>query len=72
MIKKLIALLLTLFMLMMSLGCSAQNSDAWKENAGTIDLDAMTVTGEGISVDGTTVKIVAGGDFEVKGTLPDG
>lgn len=47
--------------------------DAWKENLGTINLDStITYTGKGISVEGTTVNITAGGDHEVTGTLNDG
>lgn len=42
--------------------------DSWKENTGAADITAMTVSGEGISVDGNTILITAGGDFTVTGT----
>jgi len=45
--------------------------DSWKENTGTIDLDAMTVTGNGAYVSGKTITITAGGDFTVTGTASD-
>ena len=48
--------------------------DEWKENTGTIVLsdDGITVTGSGIYVDGNTVIITEGGDWEVTGTCSDG
>lgn len=47
--------------------------EAWKSNTGTINLGStITYTGEGISVDGTTINITSGGDHEVTGTLTDG
>ena len=47
--------------------------DAWELNKGTINLGStITYTGEGISVSGTTVKITAGGDHTVTGTLSNG
>ncbi|PYG88586.1 uncharacterized protein DUF4353 [Ruminiclostridium sufflavum DSM 19573] len=47
--------------------------DAWKENVGKISLGStITCTGTGASVNGTTVNITAGGDFEVVGTLANG
>lgn len=45
--------------------------EAWKDNVGSIDLSAMTVTGEGISVEGKVVEITEGGDFTVTGTNSD-
>lgn len=44
----------------------------WEENTGTIDLDNMTVTGDGISVNENIITISKGGDFTVTGTLEDG
>lgn len=44
-----------------------ENKDKWKENTGTINLDSMTVTGNGITVDGNVILITEGGDFEVTG-----
>ncbi len=47
--------------------------DAWKLNAGTINLGtSITYTGTGISVNGSVVNITAGGDHSVTGTLADG
>ena len=71
--KKKLALVLSLSMVMgLSSGCSAADSETWKLNTGTINLNEMAVTGNGIAVDGNTVKITEGGDFEVTGTLADG
>ena len=48
--------------------------DEWKENTGTIVLSdsGITVTGTGAYVDGNTVIITEGGDWEVTGTCSDG
>ena len=48
--------------------------DEWKENTGTIVLSdsGATVTGNGAYVDGNTVIITEGGDWEVTGTCSDG
>ena len=48
--------------------------DEWKENTGTIALSdsGITVTGSGIYVEGSTVIITEGGDWEVTGTCSDG
>ena len=48
--------------------------DEWKENTGTITLSdsGITVTGDGIYVEGNTVIITEGGDWEVTGTCSDG
>lgn len=46
--------------------------ESWKDNTGEIDLDNMSVSGEGVAVDGNVIKITAGGDFKVFGTLSDG
>lgn len=48
------------------------SDDTWKENTGTINLDTMSVDGDGVSVDGNTITISKGGDFTVTGTLADG
>ncbi len=53
-------------------GCFAEDGDEWKNNTGEINLDNMTVTGSGVSVEANTVKITDGGDFNVSGTLADG
>lgn len=57
-------------------GCTANgvvsDDDAWKNNTGIINLDAMSVSGNGVSIDRNTVKILKGGDFTVSGTLDDG
>lgn len=46
--------------------------DSWKDNTGTINLDKVEVTGDGISVSNNVITISKGGDFEVTGTLDDG
>ncbi len=48
--------------------------DEWKENTGKIVLSdsGITVTGTGAYVDGNTVIITEGGDWEVTGTCSDG
>ena len=46
--------------------------NSWKDNTGTIDLDNVEVTGDGISVSDNIITISKGGDFEVTGTLDDG
>ena len=46
--------------------------DSWKDNTGTVDLDNVEVTGDGISVSDNIITISKGGDFEVTGTLDDG
>lgn len=52
---------------------SVDPSDAWELNKGTINLGStITYTGTGISVSGSTVKITAGGDHTVTGTLTNG
>lgn len=53
-------------------GCFADDGEEWKNNTGEINLDNMSVTGSGVTVDGNTVKITDGGDFTVSGTLADG
>ena len=44
-----------------------ENKDKWKDNTGVIDVGNMTVSGSGVSVDGSVVYITEGGDFSVKG-----
>lgn len=69
--KKILALILGLTILLsLTVSCSAD--DAWKNNTGTIDLNAFAVTGEGVAVDENTIKITKGGDFEVTGECLDG
>lgn len=50
----------------------SSDSDEWKQNTGEIDLDTMTVSGEGVQVNGSEILITKGGDFTVTGTLSDG
>lgn len=52
--------------------CFAESDEEWKNNTGTISLDKMSVTGDGISVNGNTILISGGGDFTVTGTQSDG
>ena len=74
MMKKAFPLLLSLVIVMQlcCVGCFAEDSNAWKNNTGTIDLNAMTATGNGVSISGKQITITQGGDFEVIGTLEDG
>ena len=51
---------------------SEQEDESWKENKGTIDLDTLTYTGNGVEIDGKNIKITEGGDFTVSGTLDGG
>ena len=46
--------------------------ESWKNNTGTVDLDNVEVTGDGISVSDNIITISKGGDFEVTGKLDDG
>ena len=46
--------------------------ESWKNNTGTVDLDNVEVTGDGISVSDNIITISKGGDFEVTGTLDGG
>lgn len=70
--KKMLSLIISMLVVVgFSVSCSA-NNDAWKNNTGKIDLTEMSVTGKGIAVDENTVKISAGGDFEVVGECDDG
>ena len=46
--------------------------ESWKNNTGTVDLDNIEVTGDGISVSDNIITISKGGDFEVTGTLDGG
>ena len=48
------------------------SGEEWKSNLGTIDLSNLRVSGTGVTVDGTTIRITAGGDFFVTGTLENG
>ncbi len=48
------------------------DDDARKDNAGTINLTDLTYTGEGIEIIDNLIKITAGGDFTITGTLTDG
>ncbi|MBO5177978.1 MAG: carbohydrate-binding domain-containing protein [Lachnospiraceae bacterium] len=48
------------------------SEEEWKSNLGTIDLSNLRVSGTGITVDGTIIRITAGGDFFVTGTLENG
>ena len=52
-----------------SCGCSVLAD--YSENTGTINLDAMKVSGNGISVSDKVITITEGGDFTVTGTADD-
>ena len=49
-----------------------EKDDSWKENTGTINLSEMTFDGEGVFIEGNNIKITAGGDYTLIGTLADG
>ena len=72
--KKIISLFIIIALALSTSVCyyAAEDSDAWKKNTGTINLDDLTVTGSGIEVDGNTILITKGGDFTVTGSLDDG
>lgn len=71
--KKIISILIFLALVVSALAfCLAADNDEWKNNTGTINLDEMTVTGNGITVNGNTILISKGGDFTVTGTQSDG
>ena len=65
--KKFTSFIAMVIVFAMTIGCSATD-DAWKDNIGTVNLDLMSVTGNGISIDGNIVKIISGGDFTITGT----
>ena len=46
-------------------------AEDYSDNAGSISLDSMTVTGEGIAVDGNIINITSPGDFTVTGSADD-
>ena len=48
------------------------SGEEWKNNLGTIDLNNLQVSGTGVAVDGNIIRITAGGDFFVTGTLENG
>ena len=51
---------------------SEKNEDeTWKENTGEINLDALSVSGDGLSVDGKVILVSKGGDYTVTGTAGD-
>lgn len=75
--KKVLSIFTALIMTFSLTACSVVNAavednDKWKENTGTINLDTMQVSGNGVSTADNTVNITSGGDFEVTGTLDDG
>lgn len=49
-----------------------EDDDAWKENTGTIDLNTMKTTGDGVTVTDSVITITSGGDFTVTGVCEDG
>lgn len=48
------------------------SGEEWKSNLGTINLSTLQVSGTGVAVDGNIIRITAGGDFTVTGTLENG
>lgn len=71
--KKVISVLLAAAITAFSMitGCVVE-SDAWKSNTGTVNLDTMKVTGSGMSVKDNVINIKSGGDFNVTGTWSNG
>lgn len=51
---------------------AGEEDNEWEKNTGTIDLDKMSVTGDGVSVSGKVITIASGGDFTVTGECADG
>ena len=49
-----------------------ENDDSWKENIGSINLTNLTYEGEGVEITDNQIKITAGGDFTLTGTLDNG
>ena len=49
-----------------------EDDNEWEKNTGTIDLDKMSVIGDGVSVSGKVITITSGGDFTVTGECADG
>lgn len=72
--KKILAFIISVVFILSISGCSssANEDDSYKNNVGTIDLENLTVTGDGIEVYENTVIISKGGDFTVTGSLEDG
>lgn len=72
--RNILAIGLAIGLIIPTYGCAASDadSDAWKQNTGTINLSSLTCSGNGISVDGKKINITSGGDFEVSGTLDGG
>lgn len=60
----------TVGLLMFQSSCAFAGDYA--DNTGTVNLNSFQVTGNGISVDGTTVTITQGGDFTVTGSADEG
>lgn len=62
----------------LALGASAQgnvnlktliNDEAWKNNTGTVNLDTMELSGDGVSGENGVITFTKGGDFEITGTF---
>ena len=45
--------------------------DSWKENTGEINLNTLSVSGDGLSVDGKVILVSKGGDYTVTGEADD-
>ena len=72
--KKIISIILSVILLVSTVmvSCFAEDSEAWKNNTGEINLTAMTASGSGIVIKDNVISISEGGDFSVTGTLADG
>ena len=49
-----------------------EEDESWKENTGSINLSDLSYKGEGVEVADGKIKITAGGDFTITGTLNNG
>ena len=51
---------------------SSDDDDSWKENASEINLSDLSVSGEGVTIEGNQITITKGGDYTITGTLSNG
>ncbi|MBO4897075.1 MAG: carbohydrate-binding domain-containing protein [Clostridia bacterium] len=48
-----------------------EEDESWKENTGAINLDNLSVSGDGLSADGKVITVSKGGDYTVTGEAGD-
>ena len=68
--KRIIACIMIVSMLIMLAGCGADNSVS--DHMGIIDLDNMSVEGKGVTLDGKNINITSGGEYNIFGSLNNG